>query len=87
MSLFAQRIEELIVDSGETVQALAEIGKIDRTTLQRVKSGERLPSKKFFSGLCKALRLSTAEEEELKNLLKWKPLANETIITAKQSSA
>lgn len=55
MLLFAQRIEELIVDSGETVQALAEIGKIDRTTLQRVKSGERLPSKKFFSGLCKAL--------------------------------
>jgi len=74
MSLFTQRIEELIVDSGETVQALAEIGKIDRTTLQRVKSGERLPSKKIFSGLCKALRLSAAEEEELKNVLEMETI-------------
>ncbi|OFV69744.1 helix-turn-helix domain-containing protein [Acetobacterium wieringae] len=74
MLLFAQRIEELIVDSGETVQALAEIGKIDRTTLQRVKSGERLPSKKIFSGLCKALRLSAAEEEELKNVLEMETI-------------
>ncbi|HAZ05109.1 MAG TPA: hypothetical protein DCY58_00670, partial [Acetobacterium sp.] len=69
MSLFSQRIEELIVDSGETIQSLAEIGKIDRTTLQRVKSGDRLPSKKIFSGLCRALRLSATEEEELKNVL------------------
>ncbi|MDO9493968.1 hypothetical protein [Acetobacterium sp.] len=69
MSLFTQRIEELIFDSGETVQSLAEIGKINRSTLQRVKSGERLPSKTFFSGMCKALRLSTGEEAELKNLL------------------
>ncbi|WP_303870368.1 hypothetical protein [Acetobacterium wieringae] len=51
MSLFSQRIEELIVDSGETVQDLAEIGKINRTTLQRVKSGDRLPSKKIFNSL------------------------------------
>jgi len=74
MSLFTQRIVELIADSGETVQALAEIGKIDRTTLQRVKSGERLPSKKIFSGLCKSLRLSEAEEEELKNILEMETI-------------
>lgn len=74
MSLFTQRIEELILDSGETVQALAEIGKIDRTTLQRVKSGERLPSKNIFFGLSKALRLSAAEGEELKNLLQMETI-------------
>lgn len=74
MSLFNQRIEELIVDSGETVQSLAEIGKINRSTLQRVKSGERLPSKSFFVGLCKALRLSAVEEEELKNLLEMETI-------------
>ena len=74
MSLFNQRIEELIVDSGETVQSLAEIGKINRSTLQRVKSGERLPSKNFFGGLCKALRLSAVEEEELKNLLEMETI-------------
>lgn len=74
MSLFSQRIEELIVDSGETIQSLAEIGKIDRTTLQRVKSGDRLPSKKIFSGLCRALRLSATEEEELKNVLEMETI-------------
>lgn len=74
MSLFTQRIEELIVDSGETVQSLAEIGKINRSTLQRVKTGERLPSKTFFSGMCKALRLSVVEEEELKNLLEMETI-------------
>lgn len=65
MTLFTQGIEELIVESGETVKTLAELGKINRSTLQRVKSGERLPSKIFFHGMCKALRLSAAEEAEL----------------------
>lgn len=74
MSLFTQRIEELIIDSGETVQSLAEIGKINRSTLQRVKSGERLPSKTFFEGMCKALRLSTGEEEELKDILEMETI-------------
>ena len=38
MSLFTQRITEMIFESGETVQTLAETGKINRSTLQRVKS-------------------------------------------------
>jgi transcriptional regulator with XRE-family HTH domain len=69
MTLFSSKIEELIMESGESVQSLAEIGKISRSTLQRVKSGERLPPKNFFSKLCKALRLSPAEIDELKLLL------------------
>lgn len=69
MSLLSRKIEELIIEIGETVQSLAEMGKISRTTLQRVKSGERLPSKKFFESMCKALRLSPTEAEELTMLL------------------
>lgn len=69
MSLLSRKIEELIEESGETVQSLAEIGKINRTTLQRVKSGERLPSKTFFMNMCNALRLSLTETEELETLL------------------
>lgn len=69
MTLFSRKIEELIMESGESVQSLAEMGKISRSTLQRVKSGERLPSKNFFSKLCKTLRLSPAEIDELKLLL------------------
>lgn len=69
MTLLSRKIEELIEESGETVASLAEMGKINRTTLQRVKSGERLPSKKFFANMCSALRLSLTEEEELETLL------------------
>ena len=69
MSLLSIRIEELINESGESVQALAQMGNISRTTLQRVKSGERLPPKKFFQSMCRALRLSATEVEELETLL------------------
>ncbi len=69
MTRLSKRIAELIEESGETVQSLAELGKINRTTLQRVKTGERLPTKKVFDNLCKALRLSNAETEELQTLL------------------
>ena len=48
MTQFSKRIAEFIEDSGETVQSLAEMGKINRTTLQRVKTGERLPTQKVF---------------------------------------
>jgi transcriptional regulator with XRE-family HTH domain len=69
MTRFSKKITELIEESGETIQSLAETGKINRTTLQRVKTGERLPTQKVFSGLCKALRLSNVESEELQTLL------------------
>jgi transcriptional regulator with XRE-family HTH domain len=69
MSLLSQKIEEYIIESGETVQSLAEMGNINRTTLQRVKSGERLPTRAFFKKLTRVLRLSPAEEAELETLL------------------
>ncbi len=69
MTLFSKRIAELIIESGETVQSLAEIGGINRTTLQRIKSGERLPTAEFFGNLSRALRLSPVEQDELSSLL------------------
>lgn len=69
MTLFSKRIEELIIESGETVASLAAIGGINRTTLQRIKSGERLPSPEFFGNLSRALRLSPVEQDELAQLL------------------
>lgn len=68
MSLLSQRITEYISESGETVQALAEMGNINRTTLQRVKSGERLPTRAMLKKLLRVLRLSPAEATELEKL-------------------
>ena len=69
MSLLSKKISEYIQESGETVQSLADLGNINRTTLQRVKSGERLPTAAFFKKMTKALRLSTTEVAELETLL------------------
>lgn len=69
MSLLSKKITEYIIESGETVQSLAEMGNINRTTLQRVKSGERLPSRAFFKKLIRVLRLSPTEAAELESLL------------------
>ena len=69
MSLLSKKIEEYIIESGETVQSLAEMGNFNRTTLQRVKSGERLPTRAFFKKLTHVLRLSPAEAVELETLL------------------
>ncbi|MBI4856631.1 MAG: helix-turn-helix transcriptional regulator [Acetobacterium woodii] len=69
MSLLSKKIEEYILESGETVQSLAEMGNFNRTTLQRVKSGERLPTRAFFKKMTKVLRLSATEEAELETLL------------------
>lgn len=69
MTQFSKRISELIDESGETIQSLAEMGRINRTTLQRIKSGERLPTKRVFDNLLKSLRLSSVEAEELQTLL------------------
>jgi transcriptional regulator with XRE-family HTH domain len=78
MSLLSEKIEELIDESGETVQTLAEMGNISRTTLQRMKSGERLPTMKNFRSLCKALRLSPTEEDELETLLEMATIGEST---------
>lgn len=78
MTRFSKRIAELIEESGETVQSLATIGKINRTTLQRLKTGERLPTKKVFDRLCKALRLSNVEAEELQTLLEMTQVGERT---------
>ncbi len=69
MSLLSNKIEEYIKESGETVQALAAMGNLNRTTLQRVKSGERLPTRAFLKKMIRILRLSPAEAAELEKLL------------------
>ncbi len=78
MTRFSKRIAELIDESGETVQSLAEMAKINRTTLQRVKTGQRPPTKKVFDSLCQALRLSNTEIEELLTLQEMYQLGERT---------
>ncbi|MDN5307198.1 MAG: hypothetical protein PWP16_561 [Eubacteriaceae bacterium] len=66
--MLSARIEELMIESGETVQSLAERINVDRTTLQKIKTGSRLPTRDILNRLITVLRLSKSEENELINL-------------------
>ncbi|WKY43045.1 helix-turn-helix transcriptional regulator [Eubacteriaceae bacterium ES2] len=66
--MLSTRIEELMIESGETVQSLAEMMDVDRTTLQKIKTGKRLPTREILNRLIAVLRLSKAEENELVKL-------------------
>ncbi|MDK2936297.1 MAG: hypothetical protein PWP62_1305 [Eubacteriaceae bacterium] len=66
--MLSTRIEELMIESGETVQSLAEMVDVDRTTLQKIKTGKRLPTPQILNRLIAVLRLTNAEEEEIRRL-------------------
>ncbi|WKY46418.1 helix-turn-helix transcriptional regulator [Eubacteriaceae bacterium ES3] len=63
------RIEELINEYGESVQSIAEMGHLDRTTIQKIKSGKRLPTREFLCRFSQVLQLSKPDEDELLDLL------------------
>lgn len=68
MSNFSEKLRLLIDNSGVAIYQLAKKSGLDRTTIQRSISGERLPSISFVEQLADYLRLSPAERTELFDL-------------------
>lgn len=62
MSQFSENLKYLIEKSGETVYQLAKNSGIDRTTIQKSISGDRLPSREAINKIQKSLKLSPGEE-------------------------
>lgn len=65
MSQFSEKLKALVEDSGLTIYQLAKSAALDRTTIQRSISGERLPGATFVEKLCDYLRVAPAERAEL----------------------
>lgn len=65
MSLFSEQLKLLLQDSGQTIYKISKNAKLDRTTIQRAMTGERLPSLSFVETLCEYLRVSPTEKAEL----------------------
>lgn len=65
MSKFSDKLKLLIEESGIKIYQLAKNSELDRTTIQRSITGERLPSLNFVKKLSDYLRLSPAERIEL----------------------
>lgn len=65
MSQFSDRLRLVLNESGTNIYQLSKNAKLDRTTIQRTLTGERLPSTSFVEKLCDFLRVSPLERSEL----------------------
>lgn len=70
MSRFSERITTFVDSTGFTVYQIAKKAKIDRSTVHKVLTGERIPSADFYKKLCRAIELTPYEQEELDDLFK-----------------
>ena len=62
MSLFSETLKKQIEASNMTVYQLAKLSCVDRTTIQKSLTGDRIPNQEAVLKLRKALRLSLEEE-------------------------
>lgn len=70
MSQFSDKCKKLLQENGSNVYQLSLSASLERTTLQRMITGKRLPNIDFVKSFCRALRISQFEEIELLKLYK-----------------
>lgn len=68
MSEFSEYCRQLLANSGSNVYQIANHSSLDRTSLQRMVRGERLPSRKFVKNFCSHLRINPIQQTELLRL-------------------
>lgn len=78
MSKFSEKCKELLVENGSNVYRISKSASLERTTLQRMVTGRRIPNIDFLKTFCKALRLSLSEEQELMRLYKMEVIGEAT---------
>lgn len=83
MSKFSEKLKLHIEDSGIKIYQLAKKSDLDRTTIQRTISGERLPSLNFVEKLINCLRLSPLERTELFDLYSYCKIGEKVYIGRK----
>lgn len=69
MNTFSQLLKKYIDKSGYTHYGLAQKAAVNRSTLQKVLSGDRTPSLEFFKKITPYLKLTPKESAELANAL------------------
>lgn len=70
MSKFSEKCKQLLAENGSNVYRISKSASLERTALQRMVTGKRLPSQDVVKSFCQALRISFAEEQELMELYK-----------------
>lgn len=68
MSRLSERCHEFLVESGSSVYQLSKISGLDRTSLHRLVTGQRIPTLDFLMRFCSVLSLNAADIQELMEL-------------------
>lgn len=74
MSKFSEKCKKLLVANGSNVYRLSQSASLERTSLQRMVTGKRLPNQEFVTAFCRALRIPLSEENELMELYKMESM-------------
>lgn len=68
MTQLSDRISEILEENGDSLDYISKTSNIGRITLNRIKSGEFLPSKEQLNRLYASMRLSFSEQKNLNKL-------------------
>lgn len=79
MSEFSQKLMDCIEASGYSIYQLAKEASLDRTTLQKTAKGQRLPSLDYIKDICRYMKISQKQEEELYRLYQIEKLGKDTV--------
>lgn len=85
MSKFSEKCKELLIENGYNVYRLSQAASLERTTLQRMVTGKRLPGPEFVEHFCQALRISLPEKKEIMELYKMEAIGELLTGTKPQS--
>lgn len=77
MSDFSSKCREYLKNTGETVYQLSASSGLDRTSLQRMITGKRLPGMDFVRQFCDSIRINPSQRQELIELYKIEKIGKE----------
>lgn len=77
MSKFSEKCKALLLENGTNVYRLANDSSLERTALQRMVTGRRLPGIDFVRQFCRELRMPLAEEQYLMELYKMESIGED----------
>ena len=83
MSDFSCKCREYLKLTGETVYQLAASSGLDRTSLQRMITGKRLPGTDFVRQFCDSIRINPSQRQELMELYKIEKIGKEVYYNRK----
>jgi len=84
MSDFSAKCKEYVAKSNTNIYQLAKQSGLERTTLQRMVNGNRLPAVQVVRQFCSHLQITPMEEEELLELYKIEKIGRDVYQTRKE---